>query len=177
MLCLRRSARLESPAAADSGPANLRRANSAEREIIGETFVTPPTHPARTVPGQGRAPLFQSAQVNRTHARFRRTGVPEGVQRPDEHRSKCKSRRPCRTLQGCASKNPVRDGTGTAPCNAKTGWARARGSPARLSGASSQAFPPPFRPVLGRTDEHFDQVVVQAVVELSLECALKLRMI
>src|ERR1700730_2014467 len=178
MLCLRRSARLELPAAVASVPANFRRANSAERERTWETsFATTPIHPARTAPGQGRVPVFQSAQVNRAHTRFRRTGAPQGVQRPHEHHSKCKSRRPCRTVQGCATKHPGRDGTGTAPCNAKMGWARARGSPARLSGAGSQAFPPALRPVLGRTDEHFDQIVVQAVVELSLECPFKLRVI
>jgi hypothetical protein len=34
-----------------------------------------------------------------------------------------------------------------------------------------------LRPVLGRADEHFDHVVVQAVVELSLERPLELGMV
>jgi hypothetical protein len=35
----------------------------------------------------------------------------------------------------------------------------------------------PLRPVLGRADEHLDQVIVQAVIELPLERPLELGMV
>src|SRR2546428_4338479 len=52
-----------------------------------------------------------------------------------------------------------------------------RGFPARFSRAGSQPLPLALRPVLRRADEHFDQIIVQSVVELTLEGPFKLWMI
>jgi len=51
---------------------------------------------------------------------------------------------------------------------------RARGFPVQFSGAGSQTFPLVLDAVLRRADEHFDEVVMQAVIELALEAPFKL---
>jgi len=55
--------------------------------------------------------------------------------------------------------------------------ARAHQFPFQFSGAGSQAFPLALYAILWRADEHFDQVVVQAIVELALKAPFKLRMV
>ena len=54
------------------------------------------------------------------------------------------------------------------------GSTRAHGFPLELSGEASQAFPLAFEAILRRADEHFDQVVVQAIVKLTLKAPFEL---
>jgi len=51
---------------------------------------------------------------------------------------------------------------------------RVRGFRVQFSGAGSQTFPLALDAVLRRADEHFDQIVMQAVIELALEAPFKL---
>ena len=65
----------------------------------------------------------------------------------------------------------------TSPCTARKESAHTRGFAVQFSGAGSQAFPLALDAVLRRADEHFDQVIVQAIVELALKAPFKLRVI
>src|SRR5438046_5180454 len=153
-------------------------ANSAAPEKTQET--SSPTNPARrarTIPVRDLVPKSQSPQVSQAPAIFPRTAGQASVQKPREHRWMYKSPPPCRTVPHHASNSPAQDRRDKAPCSARTESALARGFPARFSLAGSQALPLALCPVLRRPDEHFDQIIVQRVVELMLERPFKLWMI
>src|SRR5437016_7939034 len=153
-------------------------ANSAAPEKTQETSSpTNPTRRAQTAHVRGQVPEPQYARANLVHARSPQTAAPAGVRKRHGHRWMYKSLPPCRTVPHLASNSPARDHRDKAPCSARTESARARGFPARFSRAGSQPLPLALRPVLRRADEHFDQIIVQSVVELTLEGPFKLWMI
>src|SRR2546426_3248168 len=123
---------------------------------------------------RSRVPELQFAPENLVHARSPQTAGPAGVRKLHEHRWMYKNLPPCRTVPHLASNSPARDHRDKAPCSARTESARARGFPARFSRAGSQPLPLALRPVLRRPDKHFNEVVVQSVVELTLEGPFKL---
>src|SRR2546428_11990663 len=151
-------------------------ANSARREKTPEiSSLTNRAHPERTTRGRGLVPAAQFVRVSRACATSLRTVVPAVARRPRAHRSTCRNRPPCRTVPHGVSSSPARDRIGTTPCSGKKAWARVREFPARFSDAGSQAFPLALDTVLGRASEHFDEVIMQAVVELALEAPFETR--
>src|SRR5438552_7396349 len=164
-------------AASATRPIFLRASSAAPEKIEETSSPTNPAHRVQTGPVQDRVPEPQYARANLVHARSPRTAGPAGARKRHEHRWMYKSLPPCRTVPHLASNSPARDHRDKAPCSARTESARARGFPARFSLAGSQALPLALRPVLRRPDEHFDQIIVQRVVELTLEGPFKLWMI
>src|SRR5207248_1635678 len=176
--CLTRNACSRWFAAAPAAPPIFLQANSAAPEKTQETSSpTNPTRRAQTAHVRGQVPEPQYARANLVHARSPQTAGPAGVRKRHGHRWTYRSLRPCRIVPHLASNSPARDHRDKAPCSARTESARARGFPARFSRAGSQPLPLALRPVLRRADEHFDQIIVQSVVELTLEGPFKLWMI
>src|SRR6266568_9461853 len=150
----------------------------AAREKTQETSSpTNPAHRAQTGPVRDRVPELQFAPENLVHARSPQTAGPAGVRKLHEHRWMYKSPPPCRTVPHHASNSPAQDRRDKAPCSARTESALARGFPAQFCREGSQALPLALRPVLRGPDEHFDQIIVQRIVELALEGPFELWMI
>src|SRR3989441_5995412 len=178
MPCLTRNACSRWFAAAPAAPPIFLQANSAAPEKTQETSSpTNPTRRAQTAHVRGQVPEPQYARANLVHARSPQTAAPAGVRKRHGHRWMYKSLPPCRTVPHLASNSPARDRKDKALCSARTESALARGFPAGFSLAGSQTLPLALRPVLRRPDKHFNEVVVQRVVELALESPFELWMI
>src|SRR5580704_6345812 len=144
--------------------------NAARGRNLETSFLTSLEHLARTSLGRGRVQATRFARASLGRATFLRTGGRGGGRKRRARRLTCRNRRPCRTVPRFENSSRVRDGRGRVPCSAKREWDHARGFPARSSGVrDSQSLPAAVGAVLWGADEHFDEVVVQRVIELSLE--------
>src|SRR5678815_1961884 len=88
-----------------------------------------------------------------------------------------KNPRPCRIVPLNERSNQIPDRTNRVPCNAKKVLDRSQESRFQSFRARSQVFPSPISQVLRRAHKHLDEVVMQAVVELTLKSPLELRMV
>src|ERR1700691_3974505 len=159
-------------------PSALRERNAAREKSPGTFCQTSRGHPARTSLALGRLPPFRCARASPGRATSHRTGGLTAGRRQHERRWRYRSLRLCRTAGRFANSIRVRDRRGTVPCSVKTGCGRAREFLVRSFGAvDSQFLLAAVGTILGRADEHFDEVVVQRIVELALETPFKLGMI
>src|SRR5438270_5461376 len=152
---------------------------SATRERNPEiSSPTSPAHPVRKGRVRDRALSESCDRETPELATSLRTGAPTGVRTRRAHRWTYRSLRPFQTVQRCASSNRAPGHIDTAPYSAKMEWGRVLGfHPQSSGGVPSQALLLTVGAVLRRADKHFDEIVVQSVVELALEAPFELRVV
>src|SRR5579872_192804 len=177
--CSRRNACLEFSQSAPAALANSPPERNAAPERTPETSSpTSPTHPAQTILDQRQVHAARSLQAIPERATFLQIAARAIARIPHEHRSMCRSPPLCRTAARSASNTQVSDRRDTAPYTARRELARVRESPAEsFRGARSQSLPLAIGAILRRADEHLDKVIMQRVVELSLEGPFELRIV
>src|SRR5579862_1445530 len=160
-------------------PPSFRPVRNAAHEKNRETyFLTNPEHLGQTIhdPDLVRSSRFDPA--SRALATFHRTAAPAGGQKRHVRHSKYKSRRPYRIAPRFASSSQDQNRTSTVPCSARKESGRARKFPVRSCRVADSLFPEAaIGPVLRRTNEHFNEVIVQCIVKLALEAPFELGMI
>src|SRR5579872_6336722 len=150
-------------------------ANSAEpRRSLVTSSLTNPSRPGQTSRVLDQVPESRFGLALPAPAIFPRTDVPTTCRTPRGHRSKCRNHRLCQIVPHCANSNQGLGDKDKLPCSEKRVWGRVRVFPAQFSGAGSQAFPLTFEAVLWSADKHFDQIVVQAIIELALQAPFEL---
>src|SRR5438552_13677725 len=91
-----------------------------------------------------------------------RIAAPVSDQRPRAGRWRYRNRRPFRTARRGANNSRVQNRRGTTPYTARRELDRVRESLARSFGEErSQSLPAALGAVLGRADEHLDEIIVQ----------------
>ena len=92
---------------------------------LGKLLRRPVEHIAREQSAsRDRVRSRRFAPANRARATSPRTAAPAAAQTRHERRSRCRSLRLCRTARAAASSSRARARTDTAPCSARTEWAR-----------------------------------------------------
>src|SRR5579872_5639549 len=177
--CSHRDACLESSQSASAELANSPPERNAAPERTPETTSpTSPTHPAQTILDQRQVHAARSLQAIPERATFPQIAARAAARTPHEYRLMCRSPPLCRTAARSASNIQVPGRRDTDPYSGRRELARVRESPAQsFRGARSQSLPLAIGAILRRADEHLDKVIMQRVVELSLEGPFELRIV
>src|ERR1700679_2043545 len=145
---------------------------------LENSFHTSPAHLAQIIRVPAPVQLMQCAPASQQRATSPQTVAPKVFQTRNAHRSRYKNLPLCQTVPHSASNSRTQDRRDKVACNARREWGRVRGFHLRFFGAAdSQSPSPSLISILRRAYKHFDEVIMQRVIQLPLKAPFEVGMV